>query len=96
MVMASTAKSLHVMIDHWLAPDPGAAVRVKRLGGANRRCAVYVEVRRHNEPVAMHFFRHDNGNWCIFPPDAARPTMSICRSDGEKQGATGVQMPVSN
>ena len=75
--MASAGMSLRLMIDHWLAPDPSTMVRVTEF--RNRRskheCYVCVETFRGTCPVAMFFFRHQDGTWRIFPPSRERPAM---------------------
>ncbi|MDW9247733.1 hypothetical protein C7S13_4746 [Burkholderia cepacia] len=37
----------------------------------NKRC-VCVESRRDADPVALYFFRHGDGSWCVFPPMSDR------------------------
>jgi hypothetical protein len=32
-----------------------------------------------NGPIAIIFFRHDDGTWNVFPPQARRPSMSAQR-----------------
>jgi hypothetical protein len=68
-----------MMVERWLSPDPGAVIRVKRLvrGAYCGRC-VYVEAQHCNELIAMHFFRHLDGRWCVFPPGEVRPEMRAC------------------
>jgi hypothetical protein len=77
--MASTGKSLRQMVEHWLAPAPGEGVQVTAF--RNRRsmqqCYVCVETSRAARPAAMFFFRHRDGNWCIFPPNRERPAMRV-------------------
>ena len=73
--MASAGKSLRLMVDHWLGPAPGDKVHVTEF--RTRRSIdqryVCVETLRAAGPVAMFFFRHRDGNWCIYPPARERP-----------------------
>ncbi|MGF6507894.1 ABC-type transporter MlaC component [Paraburkholderia sp. 32] len=77
--MASTGKSLRQMVDHWLAPYEGERVKVAKF--RNRRSTreryVCIEASKPAGPVAMFFFRHDDGNWCIYPPRLEQPAMSL-------------------
>jgi hypothetical protein len=75
--MNSGEKSLRWLIDKWLAPTPAMPVRVTRFSGtlSNQRRYVRVEASRPTGSLAIFFFRHDDGSWCVFPPAAERPTM---------------------
>lgn len=68
--MASAGKSLRMMVEHWLAPDPATRVRVAEFRNrrSERQCYVRVEVLRARCLSAMLFFRHQDGSWCVFPP----------------------------
>jgi hypothetical protein len=69
--------SLRAMIEHWLSPDPARGVRVTRFrnGRSKRECYVCVETLKAAGPVALFFFRHQDGAWRIFPPSLERPAM---------------------
>lgn len=75
--MASAEKSLRLMVEHWLAPGLANPVRVTRFRNrrSTRECYVCVETFHARGPVAMFFFRHQDGTWRIFPPSRERPTM---------------------
>lgn len=74
--MTSTARPLRVVVDYWLARDPGEIIRVKRfIRRADRKYCVQVEVMRSGEPIAMLFFHHSDGSWRVFPPSEERPAM---------------------
>jgi hypothetical protein len=77
--MALGDKSLRLMVEHWLAPDPGKSVRVTEFKHRRsaQKCFVRVEASRFEVPVAMFFFRHSDGSWRIFPPNQERPSMAI-------------------
>lgn len=77
--MTNGKNSLRAMVEHWLAPDPARPVRVTQF--RNRRAAherfVCIETFRTERPIAMFFFRHDDGAWRVFPPSRERPAMRI-------------------
>jgi hypothetical protein len=77
--MASAGKSLHSMVEHWLAPTSMDTVHVVEFRNqrARRQCYVCVEAGRAAGPAAMFFFRHKDGLWCIFPPCRERPSMRV-------------------
>ena len=77
--MASAEKSLRLMIEHWLGPELGDEVRVTRFRNrrSTRECYVRVETFNAAGPVAMFFFRHQDGTWRIFPPSQERPAMCV-------------------
>ena len=77
--MASTRNSLHLMVEQWLAPDPARGVRVIEFRNRRspRECYVCVETFRTSGPVALFFFRHQDGAWRIFPPNRERPAMRV-------------------
>lgn len=79
--MNAAGKSLRAMVDKWLAPKPGAAIRVKRFtrGGSVRRCYVSVQTASPAGDITMFFFQHDDGAWYIFPLADARPAMNALR-----------------
>ncbi|MFM0347871.1 hypothetical protein P0D96_27605 [Paraburkholderia sp. RL17-347-BIC-D] len=75
--MASAKNSLRETVELWLAPDPLNGIRVTEF--RNRRsaheCYVCVETLRAAGPVALFFFRHQDGAWRVFPPSRERPAM---------------------
>jgi hypothetical protein len=75
--MNTTGKTLHWVVDKWLAPTPAAPARVTRYPrarGGGHRC-VRVETARPGGGLSIVFFRHDDGSWNVFPPAAARLAM---------------------
>jgi hypothetical protein len=40
---------------------------------------VCIEAEHPGGPLAIIFFRHDDGTWNVFPPQAKRPSMSAQR-----------------
>jgi len=75
--MASAGKSLRLMVDHWLAPDAGQRVTVTEFRNERSKHERYVciETLKTAGPVAMFFFRHQDGTWCIYPPRREQPMM---------------------
>lgn len=72
-------KSLRTLIDKWLAPTPASPVRITRLRfsrtASNEARCVCVRAARTTGPLAIFFFRHDDGWWYVFPPAYERPAM---------------------
>lgn len=75
--MATAATSLRSMVEDWMAPNPEGRVRVSRFGRSKNGRYVCVESVCAANTIAMFFFRHRDGTWCVFPPDPERPTMRI-------------------
>lgn len=77
--MASGKTSLRAMVEDWLAPGPAKSVRITEFRNrrSRRECHVRVEVLGGEGHVALFFFRHEDGSWCIFPPARERPAMRI-------------------
>ncbi|MFM0395102.1 hypothetical protein [Paraburkholderia phytofirmans] len=69
--------SLRLLVDKWLAPTLSTPVRVTQFSRtrSNQGRYVFVEVLRAAGPVGLFFFRHDNGRWCVFPPETERLAM---------------------
>jgi len=88
--MDMAEKSLRLVIEKWLAPTPGMAVRVTRFSRirSTRRRFVIVEVSRAAGELSIMFFRHDDGIWRVFPPQAARPAMSVSLANGPIGGGS--------
>jgi hypothetical protein len=75
--MASAAKSLRLTVEHWLAPGPSTKARLAEFTNrrAKRQCYGRVKIEHRAGPVGMFFFRSDDGNWRMFPPECERPAM---------------------
>ena len=76
--MSTAEKSLHYLVEKWLAPTPLARIRVVQFGrmqGDSRRY-VHVEASAPTGSHAIFFFRHDDGCWRVFPARIARPSMT--------------------
>ena len=68
--MNPAERSLRLLVEKWLAPTRETPIRVTRFSrtGFNRRRYVRVDVLRPDGPVALFFFRHDDGTWHVLPP----------------------------
>nr|WP_082855340.1 hypothetical protein [Paraburkholderia phytofirmans] len=69
--MNTAETSLRSLVEKWLMPTSETPVRVTRFGrtGSRRSRYVCVEARQPDGPVALFFFRHDDGAWRVFPPE---------------------------
>ena len=73
--------SLRAMVERWLAHMPPSRVSFARFkcDSSGRRCHVRVHVHRPEGDVAIHFFRHCDGMWRVFPPASAPIVMGYPR-----------------
>ncbi|QIE27158.1 hypothetical protein SBC1_54100 (plasmid) [Caballeronia sp. SBC1] len=80
--MSTRERSLSVLVEKWLGQDLMGSARVTRFSQSRQRPwrSVCVEITQPAGPIAIVFFRHDDGSWCVFPPDAKRSTMSVVRN----------------
>ncbi|MDB5837709.1 MAG: hypothetical protein JWR14_7539 [Caballeronia sp.] len=76
--MKAGEKSLRCLVDKWLGPTATIPARVTRFihTRSEARCYVLVETARPTGVLAIFFFRHADGSWCVFPPEIKRPSMS--------------------
>jgi hypothetical protein len=75
--MERPGRSLRAMVQDFLSPDAERGFRVSHYGRS--RIGRYVCVVADNGTCskAMFFYRHRDGNWCIFPAERERPAMRI-------------------
>ena len=75
-------QSLRLLVDKWFAPTAATPVQVTRFSRthANQERCVRVETLRREGAIAIFFFRHDDGAWCVFPPKTPRLTMRAYES----------------
>ncbi|QBR02975.1 MULTISPECIES: hypothetical protein [Paraburkholderia] len=76
--MNATGSSLRLLVDKWLAPNAGVPAHVVCFSRMqeNRLRYVCVEAVHPARTIAIFFFRHGDGSWCVFPPAASRPAMT--------------------
>ncbi|SOE53967.1 hypothetical protein SAMN05446927_0742 [Caballeronia arationis] len=77
--MSIRERSLSVVVGKWLGQDLMGSARVTRFSQSRQKPwrSVCVETTPPAGAIAIIFFRHDDGSWCVFPPDSKRPTMSV-------------------
>ncbi len=75
--MSTMDSSLRLLVEKWLGSNPAMPARVIRFGHIrlNRRRYVCVEALRPAGALTIYFFFHDDGMWCVYPPEVKRPTM---------------------
>lgn len=73
--------SLRSVVEKWFGAVADARARVTRsrlIRCKQWRC-VRVEATRSAGTFELIFFRHEDGSWCVFPPDARRLTMDVSK-----------------
>jgi hypothetical protein len=77
--MSTMDSSLRLLVEKWLGSNSAMPARVIRFGHihSNQRRYVCVESLRPAGALTFYFFLHDDGIWCIYPPEVKRPTMSF-------------------
>ena len=75
--MNATEKSLHWIVDKWLAPTPSMPARITQIqhDRSQPHRFVRVEALRPSGLLSIIFFRHDDGSWNVFPPASKRPAL---------------------
>ena len=73
--------SLRCLVEKWLGRDSATRARVTRFSRSrtNRWRYVCVEAMRPAGGLSIIFFRHEDGSWCVFPPEIKRPAMNVAR-----------------
>jgi hypothetical protein len=80
--MNTAEGSLRLLVEKWFAPTPDVPVSVTRFSSTRvnlKRC-VRVESMRAEGSIAIFFFRHDDGTWCVFPPRTEHLAMRVYSS----------------
>ena len=72
--MNTCRMSLRKLVEKWVG---AAHVRVTQFSHTRREPWRYVRIEadQRPQPVTLIFFRHDDGSWCVFPPQQKRPEM---------------------
>jgi len=80
--MSTRERSLSVLVEKWLGQDLMGNARVTRFSQSRHKPwrSVCVETTQPAGSIAIVFFRHDDGSWCVFPPDAKRPEMGVVQN----------------
>lgn len=75
--MSVSGKSLRTLVERWIGATNGIRVTQFSHGRDEQYRFVRVEGASDDPPVALIFFRHDDGTWCVFPPERRRPAMNL-------------------
>ncbi|KXV04137.1 hypothetical protein CR51_14720 [Caballeronia megalochromosomata] len=76
--MNDSSMTLRGLVEKWLAPYLAAPARVVRLArneAGFHRC-IRVDISRPSRDLSMHFFRHADGSWQVYPPQKTRPCLN--------------------
>jgi len=75
--MGMRERSLRALVDKWLGVGAVRQTRVTRFGKSVHRPwrCVCVEAVRTSGSLSILSFRHDDGSWCVFPPQTMRPAL---------------------
>jgi hypothetical protein len=69
--------SLRTLVDKWIGAAGGIRITQFIHGVEEQYRFVRIESASDESPIALIFFRHDDGSWCVFPPARRRPAMKI-------------------
>ena len=72
--MKSAEICLRSVVEKWFAAAPVRVTRFKWSGIVHSR-SVRVEARASSKAFSIVFFKHEDGAWRVFPPDARRLAM---------------------
>jgi hypothetical protein len=76
--MNSGEKSLHWLVDKWLAPNAAMPAHVIQFGHTHSSKGRYVALRDRDRPARLpSSLRHGDGSWCVFPPETERPATGV-------------------
>jgi hypothetical protein len=77
--MNTGQRSLRLLVEKWLAPTPAMPARVTRFSRTSTTHGRFVRVEALHPTglLAIFFFRHGDGSWCVFPPGNERPAMKV-------------------
>ncbi|MHB9841910.1 hypothetical protein Q8F57_044830 [Paraburkholderia terrae] len=73
--MKTPETSLRGIVEKRLGPSLVSPVRVTQFSRLRAHRYVRIEGSRHNSPIGIYFFRHDDRTWCVVPPERARLSM---------------------
>jgi hypothetical protein len=79
MIMSNSSSALRSLVDKWFGPTRSVPVRVTRFSRTRASGVRYVSICAPlaTTPFEIHFFRHLDGKWCVFPPPEERPAIGI-------------------
>jgi hypothetical protein len=90
--MSVRERSLRKVVESWLGAEAGNGFRITRVSRSRRKLWRYVCVEsvRKDGAMALVFFRHDDGSWCVFPPAPRRPVMGALYDPAASQRRASV------
>jgi hypothetical protein len=72
-----SGRSLRTLVDKWIGARCDIRITQFSHGRDEQHRFVRIEGASDESPIALIFFRHDDGGWCVFPPAPRRPTMNF-------------------
>lgn len=75
--MSLSGTSLRAVVEKWVGATNGMRVTQFRHSRGEQYRFVCVEGASDRSLIALIFFRHDDGSWCVFPPERKRPAMNL-------------------
>ncbi len=75
--MSLSGTSLRTLVDKWIGAAGGIRITQFIHGIEEQYRFVRIESASDESSIAFIFFRHDDGSWCVFPPERRRPAMRI-------------------
>lgn len=78
-------RSLRAVVEKWFGTELVATATVTRSRDAllKHRRYVRIEARQSSGTFQLFLFRHDNGMWCVFPPDPQQATLDVSKMFSE-------------
>ena len=73
--MRSQCQSLRGLVNDWFGKGERFRVTRPDRSQAMPWRVVQVEVSRVSGTLAIVFFRHGDGSWCVYPPRVVQPMM---------------------
>ncbi len=75
--MSISGRSLRTLVDKWIGVTNGVRITQFNHGRDVQYRFVRVEGPSDESPITLIFFRHDDGGWCVFPPERHRPALNL-------------------
>jgi hypothetical protein len=79
--MNAARKSLRMQIHKWFGCACAKTIHITRTNLANggRVCCVTIQATQPDHSLVVAFFRHGDGSWQVYPPQAGHQCMSAHR-----------------
>ncbi|MDR6478880.1 hypothetical protein ABIE53_005626 [Burkholderia sp. OAS925] len=76
--MNACERSLRTSVQKWFGYKAEASFQVLEFGRTlSRKRFVRIGILKQEDPLAIVFFRHDDGSWNVFPPMPRTLSMQI-------------------